>query len=213
MVNNIRRVTDLLSAPIEQVIAALGSGIARAQRELDQFAIATQREIDQDPILSEYGLQATFYQIPRAELDLTIAIAMEEEPRTRATGATSELPSQITRLPRLKQLYLQPINAAYINQFSFDVQASSKIKLTVVPVPPPTADTSVNPNLSQERVLEIARPNLVSGENLRLSVNFNAQARLWFVMQYRIAGDTTTRLALVVIDDATGSIVKSETET
>jgi hypothetical protein len=32
-------------------------------------------------------------------------------------------------------------------------------------------------------------------------------------MQYRIAGDTTTRLALVVIDDATGSIVKSETET
>jgi hypothetical protein len=41
-------------------------------------------------------------------------------------------------------------------------------------------------------------------------VNFNGQARLWFVLQYEMSGDTTNRLALVVVDDDTRQIVKSE---
>jgi hypothetical protein len=210
MADNIQRVTDMLSAPMEQVIVALGTGIARAQRELDKLAIQTQREIDEDPLLSETGLQATFYQIPRAELELTMAIALEEEkqpPRALAAGLTA---APIQTIRPLKQLYLQPVNAAYTNQFSYDVQASSKLKLTVVPVPPPAAEAAVTPKLSQEKARNIAQPKLTSATDARLAVNFNGQARLWFVLQYRVEGDTLKRLALVVVDDETGQIVKSE---
>ena len=210
MADNIQRVSDLLSAPMEQVIVALGSGIARAQRELDRLAIKTQREIDEDPVLSENGLQATFYQIPRAELELNIAIALEED----LGAAKAILPGSkalATQALALKAIHLQPVNAVYTNQFNFDVQASSKLKLTVVPVPPPAGGAAVVPRLSNEEVLKIAQPQLASAENVRMAVNFNGQSRLWFVLQYRVEGNTTQRLALVVIDDNTRQIVKAET--
>jgi len=210
MADTVQRVSDLLSAPMEQVITALGTGIARAQRELDRYAIESQREINQDPLLSEVGLQATFYQIPKAELELTMAIAMEGEPTTAKAvgrGARAVLPAL-----RLRQLYLQPVNAAYTNQFSFDVQASSKLKLTIVPVPPPGAEAAITPQLSREEVEKIASSKLVAAQAARLAVNFNGQVRLWFVLQYVLEGDAVRRLALVVIDDQTKKIVKAETE-
>lgn len=210
MADNIQRVTDMLSAPMEQVIVALGTGIARAQRELDKFAIQTQREIDEDPLLSETGLQATFYQIPRAELELTMAIALEEDTQTPRTIAIGPTAAPIRALRTLKQLHLQPVNAAYTNQFSYDVQASSKLKLTIVPVPPPAADAAVTPKRTQDQVRAIAQPKLTSATDARLAINFNGQARLWFVLQYRVESDTLKRLALVVVDDETGQIVKSE---
>ena len=206
MADEIRRVADSISAPIEHVIVALGTAIGKAQQELDRFAIDTQRLINQDPLLSENGLQATFYQIPRAELELTTAIAMEEEsgaPATRAAGS-------ILAATALKRVHLQPVNATYTNQFNFDVQASSKIKLTIVPVPPPAGESAAAPRLTNEEVTKIATPKLVNARNARLSLNFNGQARLWFVLQYEVTGDATNRLALVVIDDETRQIVKSE---
>jgi hypothetical protein len=209
MADNIQRVSDMLSAPMEQVIVALGTGIARAQRELDRFAIQTQREIDEDPLLSETGLQATFYQIPRAELELTMAVALEEEQAPRAVAA-GPATTPIRALRPLKRLHLQPVNAAYTNQFNYDVQASSKLKLTVVPVPPPAAEAAVTPRLTQEQVRAIAKPKLTEATDARLAVNFNGQARLWFVLQYRVEAEALKRLALVVVDDETGQIVKSE---
>ena len=146
MANEVTKVTEMLSAPMEQVIVSLGLGIARAQRELDRYAIDIQREIEQDPVLSEAGLQATFYQIPRAELELTMAIAIENEapaPQGTAPQALS-IASSFKALP-LKTIHFQPVNASYTNQFSYDVNASSKLKLTVVPVcfDLPTTSSSV----------------------------------------------------------------------
>ncbi len=110
-----QRVADLLSAPMEAVITALGVGIARAQRELDRNAIATQREIDEDPALAELGLQATWYQMPRVELELTMAIAMEEKAPAKATTAAAINPGLISAgalaNSRLAQLHIQPVNA------------------------------------------------------------------------------------------------------
>jgi hypothetical protein len=209
MADTVQRVSDMLSAPMEQVITALGTGIARAQRELDRYAIESQREINQDPLLSEAGLQATFYQIPKAELELTMAIAREGEPTTAKAagrGTRAALP-----VFRLKQLHFQPVNAAYTSQFSFDVQASSKLKLTVVPVPPPGAEAAITPQLSREEVEKIASSKLVAAQAARLAVNFNGQVRLWFVLQYVLEGDAVRRLALVVVDDQTKKIVKAET--
>jgi hypothetical protein len=208
-----QRVADLISAPMEAVIIALATGIAQAQRELDRQAIEMQREILEDPLLSEFGLQATFYQIPRADLELSIAIALEEGTPPRAATSPRAIAAPL-QAARLAQLHLQPVNAAYTNQFSFDVNAASKLKLSIVPVPPPGAEGAFAPRLTRDQVLTTAQPRLVGGANppadARLAVNFNGQGRLWFVLQYRLQGDGLTRLALVVIDDDTGQIVKAE---
>ncbi|MBM3679006.1 MAG: hypothetical protein FJW96_14185 [Actinobacteria bacterium] len=203
MADSVQRIADVLSAPMEQVIVALGRGVARAQQELDRHALETEREISEDPLLAEAGLHATFYQIPRAELDLSIAIAMEEEPGTRALGAG---------LLALKQIHLQPVNATYKNQFDYDVQAASRLKLTMVPVPPPAADVTIPSRLTREKVLELAKEKLVDASDARLAVNFNPQARTWFVLQYRFEGNAVKRLALVVVDDETAAITKAVTE-
>jgi hypothetical protein len=213
MADEIRRVADVLSAPMEQVIVALGTAIGRAQRELDRFAIQTQREINEDPTLAENGLQPTFYQIPRAELELTTAIVLEDESSTTPVSpppAVGPAVGTIVKGAALRRVHLQPVNAAYANQFNFDVHASSRVKLTIVPVPPPAADGAVTPRLSQEEVVKIASAKLVTATNVRLAVNFNGQTRLWFVVQYQNEGDTTRRLALVVVDDETRQIVKAE---
>ncbi len=209
MANGTQRISELLSAPMAAVITALGVGIANAQRELDKNSIATQREIDEDPVLSDLGLQATWYQMPRAELELTMAIAFEERPKTTATAAAADLtPISPVALSRLKEIHFQPVNALYANQFNYNVTASSKLKLTIVPVPPPAAETAVTPRLSRDEVLAVAQPKLSTDPNARLAVNFNGQGRLWFVIQSKLTGDQIQRLVLVVIDDDTKQIVK-----
>jgi hypothetical protein len=210
MSNGSERIKDLLSAPMEAVIIALGVGIAKAQRELDLHAIDLQKEINEDPLLSEYGLQPTFYQIPKAELELNIAIAMEEQPpKNKALTAVSAVKALAPY--QLKQLYLQPVNASYSNQFNYNVQASSKLKVTFMPVPPPATESAVTPRLTRDDVMKLATPFLISTGDTpaRLAVNFNGQGRMWFVLQYRVEAEgTLTRLALVVIDDDTGTVVK-----
>ena len=206
MPNGAQRITDLLSSPMQAVITALGVGVAQAQRELDRYAIETQREINEDPLLSEHGLQAIWYQMPRTELELTTAIALEEQvddEGPRVLGPYS-----------LKQIHLQPINASYTNQFEYDVQASSKVKLTIVPVPPPAAEDAVVPRLDRAAVIDIARQHLVTDQDgepssdARLAVNFNGQSREWFVLQYRLDEDEVDRLALVVVDDDTSQLIR-----
>ena len=209
MSNGTQKIADLLSAPMEAVIVALGVSIARAQQELDRHSIDTQRDINEDPQLAEIGVQATWYQMPRVELELTMAIAMEERKTPTGTPAprAARAAAVLEKFP-IKQLYLQPVNATYNNPFNFNVNAASKIKHTIMPVPPPTAETGVIAQLQRDEVLKIAQPALAVDANARLAVNFNGQARLWYVVQYKPEGDQTTRLALVVVDDETKAIVK-----
>jgi hypothetical protein len=222
MANGTEKIADLLSAPMEAVIVALGVSIARAQQELDRHSMDTQREINEDPVLADIGLQAPWYQMPKVELELTMAIAMEERKTTTpASPAASASPaSAASAAPRtlaaaavlqkypIKQLYLQPVNATYNNQFNFNVNASSKVKVTIMPVPPPGSETGVTPILTKEQVLKIADAALVKDKDARLTVNFNGQSKLWYVVQYKPEGDQTVRLALVVVDDETKAIVK-----
>lgn len=213
MANGTEKIADLLSAPMEAVIVALGVSIARAQQELDRHSMDTQRQINEDPQLADIGLQAPWYQMPKVELELTMAIAMEERKTASPSSPASPAPRQLAAAAVLekypiKQLYLQPVNATYNNQFNFNVNASSKVKLTIVPVPPPGSETGVTPILTREQVLKIADGALVKDKDARLTVNFNGQSKLWYVVQYKPEGDQTVRLALVVVDDETKAIVK-----
>jgi hypothetical protein len=205
-----QQIADLVSAPLEALLVALGSGIGRSQAELDRHSIDTQRLIDEDPVLSQYGLQATWYQIPRTELELKIAVAME---RAQATGpalpATPALPSGAF-LPRL---FAQPVNARYTQQFHYDINAASTVTLTIAAVPPPGPAAAGTPTQTQEAVLEVAGPKLLvdaqGAPQGRVTVNFNPGERAWFVVQTQEQDGQTTLLTLLkILDDPGLEIVK-----
>jgi hypothetical protein len=132
MGNEVQLMTELLSTPMEEVIISLGTSVGRAQKELDRHSIQTQEEILADPELSAAGVQTTFYQIPKVELELTMAISMT--PQTSAEAKSSKEGATIVKPSKIR---VAPVNAYYQNQFGFSAQASSKLKLTIVPVPPP----------------------------------------------------------------------------
>lgn len=209
------KASEVFSAPIQGVIAALGRGIAEAQTALDRGSVQAQDEIDADPQLASLGMQATWYQLPRVELELKLALSMSDVPSTQTPRAAA-----ISRgVFKPVKLIAQPVSASYQNRFNYDVQAASTIKLTVVPVPPPAAGgQAVAPaRLSPEEVQALALKSsagfktvtqagqAVPDPKLRFDVNFNGAARVWYVLQYDPA-DPTIQAIVVAIDDVTGKV-------
>jgi hypothetical protein len=209
MSNGSDRISELLSTPMEAAVVGVAVGIARAQRELDRHSIELQREIDEDPELADLGLHATWYQMPNTQLELTMTVTLEEETGA-ATGTAPLGGSRFLADNGIRAIRLAPVNAYYKNQFDYDVSASSKLTLTFVPVPPPVGETVAPARLSRDDVVKTAKPDLKNESDTRLSVNFNGAARLWFVLEYRLEGDVVVRRALVVIDDETGNVIKTE---
>ena len=76
--NPLQNTIEVFSTSIETFVAALGKGISDAQRALDANSIQTQEALDSDPIASRYGLQASWYQFPRVELSLRLAVTVAQ---------------------------------------------------------------------------------------------------------------------------------------
>ena len=226
-----RRAADALSAPLEALLVSLGSGIGRSQAELDRHAIETQRRIDEDPILSQYGLSATWYQIPRTEMELKVAVTMDDVPVQGPQGTVTPAPfpgSPPTEyvagaiVPPVPPIRLAPVNARYVNQFAYDIQAASTVKLQVVAVPPPGPVAAGAPRMTDDEVLAVARAATIDGQPVlfteqgtgwRTALNFNAGLRAWFVVQTREAEDKIRLRALVKVDDDSGDVLKTVRET
>ena len=209
---------EVFSAPIEGVILALGKGVSQAQAELDRNSVAAQQTIDADPVLSQYGIQATWYQMPRVDLQLRLALTVAEEgPATAQAVPHTRL---ATLAPGVLRLIAQPVSAAYQNHFNYSADASSLITLSIVPVPPPRAGDPVTvlPRMTEPEALAaaLASPagfvtvvdsagNTVPAPTLRCDVNFNAAARTWYVLQYD-PGAPTAKATVAAVDDATGAV-------
>ena len=214
-----QQLAELISAPLEELLVSLGSGIGRSQAELDRHSIETQRRIDEDPVLGQYGLQATWYQIPTADLELKIAVAMERQARKDEAGpAPAPIEPAGTLIGGrsfgrpLPRLFVQPVNARYVNQFGYDVNASSTFKLQITAVPPPGAASAGRPTSTVDEVMATATPKLLvdnaGAPTGRVTVNFNPGARAWFVVQTEEEDDVVTQLTLLKIDDESGAVVK-----
>jgi len=214
----VTKATEVFSAPIQGVIAALGRGIAEAQTALDRGSVQAQEEIDADPRLASLGTQATWYQLPRVELELKLAMTMSEEGGGTPSAATAA-PAISRGFFKPVKLIAQPVSASYQNRFNYDVQAASTIRLTVVPVPPPAAGgQAVAPaRLSPEDVQTLALKSsagfktvtqanqTVPDPKLRFDVNFNGAARVWYVLQYDPT-DAAVKAIVVAIDDVTSAV-------
>jgi hypothetical protein len=121
-------IEEVLLRPLGDVLAKVGEGVAQAQRAMDLNSLATQTLIDNDPVLSEYGLQATWYHMPEVTLELKMSLTLKRETRTDASGRV--------RLSKLSML-AAPHNAKVQNTLGLDVQGTSTVKARIVSVPPP----------------------------------------------------------------------------
>lgn len=209
------QVAEQLAATLEDLIVAVGRGIGQAQTELDRSSIAMQKAIDTDPILSQHGLQATWYQMPRTELEIKVALAFQ---KVEGVQPPPSLPGP--RLPELPLLppkvWIQPVNARYQNQFNYDASATSTLRMTIVPVPPQVTDAQqAPPKLTEEKVKTAATPLLEKEpggtelrKDARVVANFSSAARVWYVLQFTEVQGQTTTLAVVEVSDETGKAVR-----
>lgn len=219
--NPLSNTLEVFATSIEEFIAVLGKGISDAQRALDQNSIQTQEAIDSNPVASRYGLQATWYQFPRVDLQLKLAVTVAQD-LASSSPAGSPVPGAPIRPIRL---IAQPVSASYLTHFSYDAQAASTLSLSIVPVPAQrSAAQGVPPLMSPDKVqgaalassakfvtAKDAQGNTIpavkdaQGNALRFDVNFNGVAGLWYVLQYAPA-NPNVQAVVVAVDDATGSV-------
>jgi PASTA domain-containing protein len=139
-------IVDALSLPLGELIASVGRGVAEAQREMDAGSIAAMQDIYSrgDGLfleLQRIGYRPTWYHIPEAEGDLQIAITATSEQTSGSTGVATG--SGATPGAQRIKLYASPVDAGYASRFAFNVQASSRVKFRIVPVPASTVAESL----------------------------------------------------------------------
>jgi hypothetical protein len=207
---------ETFSAPIESVITALGQGIADAQKALDNNSIAVQQSIDTDPVLSQYGLQATWYQFPTVSMQIKMSMSITQDQNQQSSPSVAGSP---LLTPGRFRIIAQPLSASFNNQFNYDAKAATEINLTLVPVPPPrsgdqvTSPPQMTPAAVQAAALASGAPFVTTknaqgatvdaqGNVYVIITNFNATARVWYVIQY-VPSNAAIPTVVVAVDDAT----------
>lgn len=124
-------IQDTVSAPLGDIIASVGQGVADAQAALDQGSLAQTLRLYQAgddktmQMLKDIGYQPTFYTIPEAEGDITVAMKMELSSTQNTAGATKI------------RMYATPVDAGYSNRYSYTAEIQARIRFKIVPIPPP----------------------------------------------------------------------------
>jgi hypothetical protein len=133
-IDDTKPLLDALSAPIGDLIAAVGRGVADAQRAMDEASLAALAEVygRSDGLLGELqriGYRPNWYHIPEVESELQIALTLSgERSRGGQGGAAGRL-----------RLYAAPVDAGYASRFNYQLQAASRVKFRIVSIPPSNA--------------------------------------------------------------------------
>ncbi|MBE0521698.1 MAG: hypothetical protein IBX39_05460 [Candidatus Methanoperedenaceae archaeon] len=124
---NTKIISEVLVNPLSQIIKEVGISISETQQAMDRNSIDTQLAIENDELLSQYDIQATWHHIPEVELELKMALTMKYREEKDSKG--------LLRGYR-PVLYAAPLNASYKNLHEYDVDGASTIKARFVSVPP-----------------------------------------------------------------------------
>ena len=95
-------VSDVMAAPIGDIIASVGQGVAQAQEALDRASLAQvlaiYHESDSDEIrlLQEIGYQPTFYALPDTTGEIQVALSISGQNSASSTPAATTLPAART---------------------------------------------------------------------------------------------------------------------
>lgn len=133
---DIKPLMEALSCPVGDLIAAVGRGVAEAQRALDHASLSALTEIYSrgDGLLGELqriGYRPTWYHIPEVESTLQIALTISGE-RSSGSGTSGVGANAHSRI----KLYAAPVDAGYSSRYNYQLQAASTVKFKVVSVPP-----------------------------------------------------------------------------
>jgi hypothetical protein len=129
------------AAPLGDVIASVGRGVADAQAALDRASLeATLSLYESDgdagtAMLREIGYRPTFYVLPETSCEVQISL------RVGGSSASDGSANAAPNAPRLLQsrAYATPVDAGFANRFGYEASASAKLTFKIVPVPPPLA--------------------------------------------------------------------------
>jgi hypothetical protein len=131
----------LNAMPFDEMIASMGTGIAEAQRKLDEISFEITKMMSgteakyrirlsdsadaRSYSLLELGFAPTFYQFVDTVLEVKVAFSMSSE--------TSNSGSEGGKY----QAKSTPVDATYSNRFQYPVEGSSVMRTKLVTVPPP----------------------------------------------------------------------------
>lgn len=189
------------SMPVEDILVNVAESVVRAQQALDNASLNSELRIREQE-LDKLGLSAQWYTIPELNFDLRLAFEI---------GDRGEVTTQM-------------VDAEYQSKYGFDVKASSLLQTKIVAVPPgEAAGLSL---LDKAFVLKLAgRIKLVVEAYARAGAPyFTVQYRpfvtqgydggLWYVMLLdTLLSGKRKLMALVVVDDAEGKVVRIWTDT
>jgi hypothetical protein len=156
-------VSDVTAAPLGDVIAAVGAGVAAAQAALDAGSLAQTLEIYSETgdaglaMLRDIGYRPTFYTLPETTGEMQVSLRLSSG--QAQNGAAPPPPPGIANrfaAPLRSRVYATPVDAGFRNQFGFDAQVTAKLTFKIVPVPPPLAmeDIRVVPALAGRTLAE-----------------------------------------------------------
>lgn len=124
------RIGDVLAAPLGDLIAGVGRGMADAQAALNQATIDAIKQLytgdSAQTEMALLGYTPQWYAIPEVEADMQIALSLT------GSHASSGRSGGIS-------LIGVPVDAQFQNQFQYDLRAASRLKFKIVPVPPTSA--------------------------------------------------------------------------
>jgi hypothetical protein len=149
--NSLDFMKDVLATPLGELISSIGEGVADAQAALDAGSLAQTLAIYSeggDELLTQLrdiGYQPTFYALPETEVEATISLALSGT----APTTSGPLQSLTKKVIGATKVYVSPLNASNTNKFNMNVNAATKLKFKIVPVPPAAAvaDIRVAPTL------------------------------------------------------------------
>lgn len=153
-------IQDTVSAPIGDIIASVGHGVADAQAALDQGSIHQTLALYQQgddatlQMLKDIGYQPTFYTIPEAEGDITLSMKMQvtSSPTLPSTAQNENRnPLLPQNLKRNTRLYATPVDAGYANRFGYSSTLQARIRFKIVPIPPPENISNLIPDTEEEK--------------------------------------------------------------
>lgn len=138
---------ESVAAPLGEVIAAVGQGVAEAQRALDEAAIAATLAIYETKgdagmaMLQEIGYRPTFYVLPDTACEVQVSMRIGGSGGGDGSAGTARTPGAIGKA----RTYVTPVDAGFAQRFGFQAQAAAKLTFRIVPVPAPAAFDEARP--------------------------------------------------------------------
>lgn len=177
-----RLIRETTAAPLGQIIASVGQGVAQAQRALDEQALAQLEALYQEgdeamALLRRSGWQPTFYTLPETEGEVKVALTLSGQGHeAMSQSGAARAPGAIRR--KKIQLHAAPLDAGYQNRYGYQASIGATLRFRIVPVPPPAGLDDL-PIMAVPRLISLdinAARELLLEFRLELEVDPNGSA-------------------------------------